>query len=263
MRVFFVVTFALVGSLAACGGENTGSNVKAPGAAESGKTKVLEAGAAVLQNKPPIEAINAYLDGFHFYNGRMAGQMEAHHYCSILNEEVTQCVIYDGNVKDAKLMGVEYIVSEKLFAGLPAAEKSLWHSHVHEVKSGQLVAPGIPQVAEHELMKKLISTYGKTWHTWHTDLNKELPLGVPQLMMGFTADGQLNGAMVAERDKRFSVSSEDKKKDRMDIAAPAIDPGADAWQNGRTVQLTDPSGMEHAAPKGASSPVALPRARNR
>ena len=263
MRVFFVVSFALVGSLAACGGENTGSNVKAPGAAESGKTKVLEAGAAVLQNKPPIEAINSYLDGFHFYNGRMAGQMEAHHYCSILNEEVTQCVIYDGNVKDAKLMGVEYIVSEKLFAGLPAAEKPLWHSHVHEVKSGQLVAPGIPQVAEHELMKKLISTYGKTWHTWHTDLNKELPLGVPQLMMGFTADGQADPAMVAERDKRFGISSEEKRKDRMNIAAPVIDPGADAWQNGRAIQLTDPSGMEHAAPKGASSPVAPPRSRNR
>ena len=41
--------------------------------------------------------------------------MEAHHYCAILNEEVIQCVIYDGNVKDAKLMGVEYIVSERLF----------------------------------------------------------------------------------------------------------------------------------------------------
>ena len=257
MRISFVLTVASMAGLAACGGENTGSNVKAPGAAESAKTKVLEAGAAALQNKPPIEAINAYLDGFHFYNGRITSQMEAHHYCSILNEEVTQCVIYDGNVKDAKIMGVEYIVSERLYKTLPAAEKSLWHSHVQEVKSGQLIAPGIPQVAEHELMKKLISTYGKTWHTWHTDLNKELPIGVPQLMMGFTADGQADPAMVAERDKRFGISSEEKRKDRTSIVPPTIDPGADAWQKGHTIQLADPSGAEHShtgVPSASAAP---------
>jgi len=65
-----------------------------------------------LQAKPPIEAINAYLDGFHFYNGHPDVQMEAHHYCSILNEDVIQCVIFDGNTKDAKIMGVEYIIAE-------------------------------------------------------------------------------------------------------------------------------------------------------
>jgi hypothetical protein len=72
-------------------------------------------------------------------------------------------------------MGVEYIVSERLSRALPDAEKALWHSHVHVVKPGQLIAPGIPQPAEHALMKKLVGTYGKTFHTWHTDQHKELP----------------------------------------------------------------------------------------
>lgn len=139
-----VATFCLA-LLGACGGDNTGSNVRAPGAPASASTRVLEAGAAVLQNKPPIEAINAYLDGFHFYSGRPGAQMEAHHYCTILNDDVIQCVIYDGNVSGAKLMGVEYIVSARLFATVPDADKPLWHSHVHEVKSGQLIAPGIPE----------------------------------------------------------------------------------------------------------------------
>ena len=238
-------------ALAACGGDNTASAVKAPGAAESATTKVLELGAAVLQQKPPIEALNAYLDGFHFYSGRMAMQMEAHHYCAIVNEEVTQCVIYDGNARDAKLMGVEYIISKRLYGTLPAAEKPLWHSHVHEVKSGQLIAPGIPRPAEHALMEKLVGTYGKTWHTWHTDLDKALPLGIPQLMMGFTADGQADAAMVQARDQRFGINSAEKRKDRASIAAPAIDPDADAWQKGRVVQLADPTGLEHSHPQGA------------
>ena len=156
MRTPYLLASLVSLALAACGGDNSASAVKTPGAAESATTKTLELGAAALQQKPPIEALNAYLDGFHFYSGRMAMQREAHHYCAIVNEEVIQCVIYDGNVRDAKLMGVEYIVSKRLYGTLPAAEKQLWHSHVHEVKSGQLIAPGIPQPAEHALMEKLV-----------------------------------------------------------------------------------------------------------
>jgi len=231
---------ALCFALAGCGGNNTPSKVEAPGGDEKTGTKVLDAGAQALQSKPPIDAINAYLDGFHFYNGNMAAQMEAHHYCAILNEELIQCVIYDGNMKEAKLMGIEYIVSERLFQTLPASERALWHSHVHEVKSGQLIAPGIPEVAEHALMKKLVSTYGKTFHTWHTDQQRTLPVGLPQVMMGFTADGQADTAMVASRNRRFGVDEAKKKKDREDIPVPPIAAGADAWQRGTPVQIPDP-----------------------
>jgi hypothetical protein len=234
-----------LGLLSACAGNTTSSNVVAPGEEKTPTTRTLEAGAALLQSRPPIDALSAYLDGFHFYNGRPDVQMEAHHYCSILNEEVIQCVIYDGNRKDAKLMGVEYIINEQLFAILPDAEKTLWHSHVHEVKSGQLVAPGIPDIAEHALMEKLIHTYGKTWHTWHTDLNKHLPLGVPQLMMGFTAEGQIDQRLVIDRDKRLDVDSTRKKKARADIPVPTIDPSADAWRNGKVIQIEDPTGRSH------------------
>ncbi|MBC3301138.1 OBAP family protein [Pseudomonas sp. SWRI18] len=234
-----------IGVLTACAGNDSASNVVAPGAEKSPTTRTLDAGAAMLQSRPPIDALNAYLDGFHFYNGHPDVQMEAHHYCSILNEEVIQCVIYDGNRQDAKLMGVEYIISKQLFNTLPAAEKALWHSHVHEVKSGQLVAPGIPDVAEHALMNKLVNTYGKTWHTWHTDLNKQLPLGVPQLMMGFTADGQADPAMVAERDQRLGINSSEKKKARADIIAAPIAPGADAWRQGNVIQIVDPTETPH------------------
>ena len=233
-------------AMAGCAGNNSASKVDAPGAPTTALTKTLDAGANALQSRPPINELNAYLDGFHFYNGHPGAQMEAHHYCAILNEEVIQCVIYDGNVKDAKLMGVEYIISAQLFAQLPKAEKALWHSHVHEVKSGQLIAPGVPAPAEHALMDKLVNTYGKTWHTWHTDLDKQLPLGVPQLMMGFTGDGQVDPALVRERDKRFGIDSAEKKRQRADIPTPQIDPGADAWSTGQVIQIQDPTGSRHA-----------------
>ena len=238
MKRFTALVICIISlALAGCGGENTESAVQPPGADTTMKTNILEAGAAVMQNKEPLEAFNAYMNGFHFYNGDMKGQMEAHHYCALLNEDVTQCVIFDGNTKDSKIMGVEYIVSAKLFAGLPAEEKHMWHSHVHEVRSGQLIAPGIPEVAEKEFMRKVAGTYGKTWHTWQTDQDKELPVGSPLLMMGFTQDGQADQAMVAARDERFDASSAENRENRADIEYPAIHPDADAWQKGIVVQI--------------------------
>jgi hypothetical protein len=90
-------------------------------------------------------------------------------------------------------------------------------------------------------MEKLVGTYGKTFHTWHTDQHDTLPIGVPQIMMGFTADGQLDPALVEARDQRFGIDSADKRRDREDIAAPPIAPGANSWESGKVVQIADPT----------------------
>jgi len=216
----------------ACGGNNTDSNVVSPGDEKSAKSKTLETGADLLQGKNPLRYINTYLDGFHFYNGNMDAQMEAHHYVSQLNEDLYQAIIYDGNGKDAKIMGVEYIISEELFKTLDEEEKKLWHSHHYEVKSGTLVAPGIPIAAEHELMEILVSTYGKTIHAWHTDQGRALPVGAPMIMMGFTKDGQLNPDLVKARDERFDISTEERRKNRENIQMPTVDPMANSWEKG-------------------------------
>ena len=43
--------------------------------------------------------------------------------------------------------------------------------------------------------------------------------------------------MVAEREKRFGVSSAKNRENRADIEYPVVDPEADAWQRGITPQL--------------------------
>ncbi|MDB6005858.1 MAG: hypothetical protein JWR15_2845 [Prosthecobacter sp.] len=210
------------------------------GAEKTAKTKLLEAGAELLQGEGPINAIHAHVCGFHFYADDMKRQIRSHHYCSHKNEEVLQCVIYDSHDKNARLIGIEYIISEELFKTLPTEEKKLWHSHQYEVMSGQLVAPGIPAIAENELMQKLVTTYGKTWHTWQIDRGEKLPLGLPKLMMGFTADGQGDAKMIAQRDKDFGVDSNKKKSDRAEKIKPGtIAEGADAWQKGGAFQISD------------------------
>jgi hypothetical protein len=178
---------------------------------------MLGMGAAVLQNHAPISAISMYLNGFHFYADDMGRQIEAHHYCHHVNEDFFQCVIYDGNKADSRLIGIEYIISEKIFKALPDDEKPLWHSHRHETTSGELVMPGIPMSVEHTAIAKLVNTYGKTWHTWQIDRDSALPIGIPQLMMGFTDDGQLSPEMIQTRDRELNVSTVNERRLRQDL----------------------------------------------
>lgn len=220
-----------------CGGENTKSPVDAPGAEKTTESKVLGIGADILQDKTPLKKMNVYLDGFHFYNGNIEGQMEAHHYVTQINEDLHQAIIFDGNDDDAKIMGIEYIVSEKLFKKLPDEEKKLWHSHHYEVKSGTLIAPGIPEDIEYELMENLVSTYGKTIHTWHTDKGKDLPVGSPAIMMGFTEDGQIDPELIRKRDENFNISTSQRREERKDIPMPEIDSLANSWEKGEIRQL--------------------------
>ena len=40
--------------------------------------------------------------------------MEAHHFCKHVSEDFHQCIIFDSGEPDAKLIGIEYIASEKV-----------------------------------------------------------------------------------------------------------------------------------------------------
>jgi hypothetical protein len=199
------------------------------------KHRALDFAAAVMQRKYPLDAMSTYLNAFHFYADDMGRQVEAQHFCIHLAHDMHQCVIFDSNQPNARLIGIEYIVSEERFRRLPNEEKRLWHSHHYEVKSGELIAPGIPEVAEHAYLADLVSTYGKTFHTWQVDRD-DFPYGIPQLMMAFTEDGQINENMVADRDRRFGIDWMRKRGRRADISRPPVIEGANSWERGRTVQ---------------------------
>jgi hypothetical protein len=217
-------------------------------AAPSGTVVGPETGAKPLQGESPLSAIDEHVCGLHFYSGDITRQVIAQHYCSHVSRGVRQCVIYDSDKKHARLVGIEYIISAKLFKELPTEEKKLWHSHVYEVKSGQLIAPGIPEAAEMEVMEGLVGTYGKTWYTWQVDRGDKVPLGIPQLMMAFTTDGEAHPQLLAECDAEYGISSEEKRKSRADIVSPTIQPGADAWQQGEAIQLQTKTVMIRATP---------------
>lgn len=157
-------------------------------------------------NMEPLNHIHLYVCGFHVAKANPGFQIETQHYCSMLNEDVHQCLLYDSTEKNAKLLGVEYIISDRLYRKLPEEEKKYWHPHTYEVLAGLLIAPNMRPEEEEKLMQALITTWGKTWHTW-PDPKTDVPLGEPLLIWSLTGDGQAKQEMIARRDRRFKVST--------------------------------------------------------
>lgn len=191
------------------------------------RASALEAGSRFLQSNAPVKQFDIYVVGFHCAKTDAAMQMEAHHYCHQVNAELFQCVLFDGNTRDASLIGVEYIISERLFGTLPEHEQRYWHPHNYEVFSGELIAPGLPAVAEKAMLALLVNSYGKTWHTWQTTsgdgkpTGDSLPLGDPRLMWSFNRFGELDEALRANRNRAFGIDDDTKRRERAPLAASA------------------------------------------
>ena len=145
--------------------------------------------------------------------------------------EVRQCILYDSAESNARILGIEYMITPKLYETLPQEERKYWHSHVFEVKSGMLVMPQgiLPeaawQAAENKEMEQVVELYGKVYHLWQIDRGDKLPMGEPQLMTSYTGDGQLDFEEVKKRDKKFGIDYEKTKEGRKDIKDPKLHPG--------------------------------------
>jgi hypothetical protein len=87
------------------------------------KRRVLDSAAGAIQPKYPLGAMSTYLNGFHMYADDMGRQVEASHFCIHLRHDLHQCVIFDRNAPDARLIGIEYIITEERFRELPDDEK--------------------------------------------------------------------------------------------------------------------------------------------
>jgi len=209
------------------------------GEPESLKNKTLETGASLVQSFGPPKRLCAHLNAFHAYASDPHRAVESNHYCAHLNDEVRQCILYDSPEPNARLIGIEYMITPRLFETLNTEERKLWHSHVFEVKSGMLIMPtpsGVPQtmweVPENKEMEQVVELYGKVFHLWQTDRGDKLPLGEPQLMTSFTAKDQFQfDEMVGDRDRRFGVDYKRKAEAREYIKEPKIHPDADStWK---------------------------------
>jgi uncharacterized protein DUF1264 len=158
----------------------------------------------------PLDGPHVHFCGIHTAKNNPKFLLTTQHYCAghsgAGHDDMFQCVLFDGTGPNAKLLGVEYVISDATYRVLPESEKKYWHPHTYEVLAGALVAPGMPEPDEKKFMKTLLTTWGKAWHTW-PDPKTAVPVGEPLLIWSFTGDGQYDDAVVAARDKDFGVDT--------------------------------------------------------
>ena len=172
------------------------------------------------QTLAPTRAFDTYVDGFQVMKDDHSKVMEAHQFCRNKNEDFAQCAVFDANGPDANLVGIEYIISERLYQKLSPEEQASWHPRNYEITSGQLVMPGLPEAVEKAALAKQLNSYAKTWHVWDSE-HSELPIGDPELMWSFNHDGETPPQLIEQRDARLDIDTKKKRADRKDLLPDA------------------------------------------
>ncbi|KAJ3671010.1 hypothetical protein LUZ60_008436 [Juncus effusus] len=225
-----------------------GSDPKLPGQPTTVASKMLDKGAAMLQSLKPVKQMKQHVCTFALYGHDLTRQIETHHFIARLNQDVLQCAVYDSDEPKARLIGVEYIVSEKVFESLPLEEQKLWHSHAYEIKSGLWANPRVPEMLQKPELDSMAHTYGKFWCTWQADRGDRLPLGAPALMF---SPQSVHPDLVHKRDEKYKISTEELRMARGDVEEPEkIHPNADYWMKhskGFAVDV-EPAVMKRCAP---------------
>lgn len=114
-------------------GATANKNGGPPGKPMSMGTQMLDKGAQMLQSLKPIKQMSQHACTFAMYSQDMSRQIETHHFVTRINQDFLQCAVYDSDGTSGRLIGVEYIVSDRTFDTLPPDEQKLWHSHAYEV----------------------------------------------------------------------------------------------------------------------------------
>jgi hypothetical protein len=143
-------------------------------------------GAAAGVKAPVAEVLHCPLAfaGVHLQKDRPANAQVAYHFCKPLNDDISQCLLYDGTGPGARLIGVEYLVSDAVYRTMPEAERVYWHDHVFEVDSRLIRSLTERGADEAATLAKVRTLWGKTYHTWAA--GEKYPEGPARLFWSVT-----------------------------------------------------------------------------
>ena len=148
--------------------------------------------------------------GVHLLKDLPEHHQVAYHYCKPVSDDLSQCVLYDGTGPDARLIGIEYLVSDAVYQKMPTEEKAFWHDHKYEVDSGLLKSLTQTGEEEKKTLAAVRTLWGKVFHTWAT--GKSYPSGPPRLFWAVTGEQpfvlQTDARLPIELDKRRAQKSE-------------------------------------------------------
>lgn len=156
------------------------------------KTTAARAGdhaAAPAGVKAPIQEVlhcPLAFAGVHLMKDVPERSQVAYHFCKPVNDDLNQCVLYDGTGPDARLIGVEYLVSDAVYQKMSAEEKVYWHDHKHEVDAGYIKSLTQTGDEEKQTLARVRTLWGKVYHTWAS--GNDFPRGPARLYWSVTGE---------------------------------------------------------------------------
>ena len=97
--------------------------------------------------------------------------MIAHHACKAVAGGMTQCLLFESDEPDARLVGVEVIVGPEVYGAFSAEEKAMWHYHKTEIPKVQATLPDLSAEEAAKVVKSIEETYGKIYLLWDPSAN--------------------------------------------------------------------------------------------
>lgn len=94
---------------------------------------------------------------------------------------MTTCLLFDGNLTNSTLVGIEYFISSEQYTSLPKREKPNWSLLAEEEEEADVRYPNLTPQQVQELSEQLKDAYVKLIITWNP--NDDLPLYPPQVVI--------------------------------------------------------------------------------
>ena len=142
--------------------------------------KTPSEGTMVKESAKPSDGWALHIDARKHFTDDFNKDPIAHHYCKPVSGGLTECQLYDSDGPDARLVGIETIMSKEMYEKLPADEKKMWHYHKDEIGKVDAKLPDLSPEEAAKVVESIQETYGKIFIFWNPS-QTDLPVGQPHV----------------------------------------------------------------------------------
>jgi mannose-6-phosphate isomerase-like protein (cupin superfamily)/DNA-binding beta-propeller fold protein YncE len=126
----------------------------------------------------PAQGFALHIDAKKHINGMP--DFVVHHYCKTLEKSYIQCLLFDSDRPNARVIGVETIISPEIYAQLPEEERASWHYHKDEIPLVDAQLPGLSEEEAQKVVAAVENTYGRVVIFWVP--GNVAPMGTPSVV---------------------------------------------------------------------------------
>ena len=145
--------------------------------------RVHPAPASAAAMTSPAQGFTLHIDAEKHFGDAHPKEI-AHHWCKPVRGMFAECLIFDSDAPNARLVEVETIVNPNVYKAMPKSEQAYWHWHKVEVPKVNATLPGMSPAQAKKTVAAFLPTYGKVWMLWDPlSTQNGWPMGTPQVIV--------------------------------------------------------------------------------